>query len=307
MRDFAELLEKARRRKTRRVVLIGSDDREGVRALRLAVEEGIAAPVFVGNKRKTEAILEEEGLEGKIIDAASLEEACELGVKLVRSGEADIVMKGLVKTSTLLKAVLNKEWGLRSGSILSHIVAMDVPAIDRLVFVSDGGMVIRPDLQTKVSIIENAVRFLKSTGYERPKVALIAAVEVVNTDMPDTMEAAIITKMAQRGQIADCDIEGPLGLDNALSPLAAEIKKVSGPVAGRADLLVAPDIASGNFLGKSAVYLAGGTIAGLVLGATAPIVIVSRADSAPSKLSSIALATLSIENRDNIGNGKITP
>src|SRR5690606_25916314 len=148
-------------------------------------------------------------------------------------------------------AVLNKEWGLRSGNVLSHIAALDVPAIDRIVFVTDGGMVIKPDLQTKVSIIENAVVFLRSIGYEKPKVALITAVEVLNGDMPETLDAAVIAKMAQRGQISNCEVDGPLGLDNALSLEAAKIKKVTGPVAGMADLLVVPEIAAGNFLGKS--------------------------------------------------------
>ena len=293
MKNFSDLIRLAKGREPKRVVLIGSEDREGVKALKLAVEEGIALPIFVGDEKRTSQILSEEGLEIEVIPAYSSDEACEKGVKLVRQGRADIVMKGLVKTSTLLKAVLNKEWGLRSGKVLSHIAALDVPAIDRIVFVTDGGMIIKPDLQTKVSIIENAVKFLRSIGYEKPKVALITAVEVVNDEMPETLDAAVIAKMAQRGQISSCEVDGPLGLDNALSLEAAKIKNVTGPVAGMADLLVVPEIAAGNFLGKSAVYLAGGTIAGLVVGAIAPIVIVSRADSASSKLASIALASLS--------------
>ncbi|RAM64321.1 phosphate butyryltransferase [Mesotoga sp. SC_3PWM13N19] len=294
MRDFSEMLSLAKARGPRKVVLVGSDDREAIRALKLASDEGIAKPFLVGEKEKTRAILSEEGLYGEVINASTPEEACEKGIRLVRSGDADIVMKGLVKTSTLLKAVLNKDWGLRSGKVLSHVAALDVPVLDRVVFVTDGGMVIRPDLPTKVSIIENAVAFLKSIGYERPRVALVAAVEVVNEDMPETLDAAVISKMSQRGQLTGCDVDGPLGIDNALSIIAAEIKRISGPVAGKADLLVVPDIVSGNILGKSAVYLAGGTIAGLILGAAAPIVIVSRADSAPSKLASIALASYSL-------------
>ncbi|PZC53010.1 MULTISPECIES: bifunctional enoyl-CoA hydratase/phosphate acetyltransferase [unclassified Mesotoga] len=294
MRSFSELISLAKAKGPRRVVLVGSEDREGIKALKFAFDEGIAVPVFVGDEERTNEILDEEGLKGEVMGASSSEEACEKGIRLVNSGYADIVLKGLVKTSTLLKAVLNKEWGLRSGKILSHIAALEVPAIDRIVFVTDGGMVIRPDLPTKISIIENAVSFLKSLGYEKPKVALVAAVETVNEDMPETLEAAVISKMGQRGQIIDCEIDGPLGIDNALSSFAAEVKKVTGPVAGRADLLVVPDIASGNFLGKSAVYFAGGKIAGLILGASAPIVIVSRADSSPSKLASIALASYSL-------------
>lgn len=294
MKNFSQLLELARAKKPQRVVLVGSHDAEGIKALKLAAIEGIATPVFVGDNDKTKSLLAREGLTDSVIQAVSDEDACERGVKLVSSGQADVVMKGLVKTSALLKAVLNKDWGLRSSSVLSHIAALEVPALERLVFLTDGGMVIRPDLAKKVALIENAVNFLRTIGYSRPKVALLAAVEVVNQDMAETTEAAVIAKMAERGQIPDCEIDGPLGLDNAVSPLAAKIKKVDGPVAGMADLLVVPDIVSGNLLGKSAVYFAGGTIAGLVLGAAAPIVIVSRADSARSKLASIALASLSI-------------
>ena len=166
------------------------------------------------------------------------------------------------------------------------------PALDRLILVTDGGMIIKPTLEQKVSIIKNAVKVAKMIGIEMPRVACIAAVETVNPDMPETMEAAILAKMNQRGQIKDCIVDGPLGLDNAINMMAAKVKKVEGEVAGRADILLVPDIHSGNFLGKAAVYLAGGRIAGVVVGARAPIVIVSRADSADSKLCSLGLASL---------------
>jgi len=214
----------------------------------------------------------------------------EIAVKLISEGKANILMKGLVKTATLLKAVLNKEWGLRTGNLLSHVAILETPGLDRLIFVTDGGMIIKPDLNQKIGIIQNAVNLAHDLGYERPNVALIAAVEVVNPDMPETMEAAIISKMADRKQIKGCNIDGPLGLDNALNLMAAKIKNVESNVAGKADILVVPDIHSGNFLGKSAVYLANGKIAGLVVGAKVPIIIVSRADSSESKINSIALA-----------------
>ncbi|AKI97137.1 bifunctional enoyl-CoA hydratase/phosphate acetyltransferase [Kosmotoga pacifica] len=292
-KSFEDVLKKARElKKTKKVVLVGSEDVEGIKALKKAKDEGVANAVLVGNKETTSKIQKELGTNFPTVDARSPEEASEKGVKLISSGEADILMKGLVKTATLLKAVLNKEWGLRGKNLLSHIAALDVPTIDRLIFVSDGGMVIRPDLQQKVAIIENSVKFMHKLGYVYPRVALIAAVEVVNPDMPETMDAAVISKMAERKQLPPCYIDGPLGIDNALNEYAARVKKVSGEVAGKADLLIVPDIHSGNFLGKSAVYLSGGTIAGLILGARAPIVIVSRADTERAKLASIALAVL---------------
>lgn len=296
-KNFKELIDRIRDLgKVKRVVLVGSEDIEGIKALKKAKSEGIADAILVGDREKTMEIQKQLGTEFPVIDAGTPAEASEKGVKLISSGEADILMKGLVKTAVLLKAVLNKEWGLRSGKLLSHIAAMDIPTMDKLVFVSDGGMVIKPDLQQKAAIIENAVNFMHQLGYEKPRVALITAVEVVNPDMPETIDAAVLAKMAERKQLPSCYLDGPLGIDNALNEYAAKVKKVSGEVAGKADLLIVPDIHSGNFLGKSAVYLAGGTIAGLILGASAPIVIVSRADTENSKLASIALSVLGSTN-----------
>ncbi len=295
--NFNEMIEYASELKTQRVALVGSEDKEGLQALKKAKEMGIAEPLLVGDKQTTTRICKEIELDCEIIDASNSIDAAEKGVKAVKNGDAQILMKGLVKTSILLKAVLNKEWGLRKGKLLSHLAILDVPAVDRLIFVSDGGMVIKPDINEKVAIINNAVSFMNEIGYDKPCVALLAAVEVVNESMPETLEAAAISKMAERGQIKNCEIDGPLALDNALSDMAANIKKISGSVAGNADALIVPDIHSGNILGKSAVYLADGTIAGIILGATVPIVIVSRADVARSKLASLALSAISAANK----------
>ncbi|HQG02518.1 MAG TPA: bifunctional enoyl-CoA hydratase/phosphate acetyltransferase, partial [Fervidobacterium sp.] len=232
----------------------------------------------------------EIGVEYPIVDCRTDEESSKWAVKYVVDGKAHIVMKGLVKTSTLLKAVLDKEYGLRTERLLSHITLLEVPGINRLIFLTDGGMVIRPTLEQKVQIIENAVNVAKKLGYEMPKVGIIAAVETVNPDMPETLEAALIAKMNERGQIKGCKIDGPLGIDNALSVYAAEVKGIKGEVAGHADILVVPDIHSGNFLGKSAVYFANGRIAGIIAGAKAPVIVISRADTSDSKFVSIALA-----------------
>ncbi|ABR31760.1 phosphate butyryltransferase [Thermosipho melanesiensis] len=288
LKTFDEIVEIAKKKKAV-VSLAGAEDVEALKAIREVLPYGIKA-ILVGNREIISKNLKELDLDLPIVDAKNEAEIAEKAVKLVSSGEANILMKGLVKTATLLKAVLNKEWGLRGEGLLSHVALLETPGLDRIVLVTDGGMVIRPTLEQKIQIIKNAVELAHKLGYEKPRVGLIAAVEVVNPDMPETMEAAIISKMAERGQIKGCFVDGPLGIDNALSEFAAKVKKVSGEVAGKADILVVPDIHSGNFLGKSAVYLAKGKIAGIIMGAKAPIVIVSRADTSESKKNSIAIA-----------------
>jgi len=277
------------RGKKKVVAIAGAEDKEAIKAVSEARELGISAILF-GKKEIIEKNLSEIGVEYPIVDCRTDEESSKWAVKYVVDGNAHIVMKGLVKTSTLLKAVLDKEYGLRTERLLSHITLLEVPGINRLIFLTDGGMVIRPTLEQKVQIIENAVDVAKKLGYEMPKVGIIAAVETVNPDMPETLEAALIAKMNERGQIKGCKIDGPLGIDNALSDYAAEVKGIKGEVAGHADILVVPDIHSGNFLGKSAVYFANGRIAGIIAGAKAPVIVISRADTSDSKFVSIALA-----------------
>ncbi len=288
LRNLNELVEMIRGKK-KVVAIAGAEDKEAIKAVSEARELGISAILF-GKKEIIEKNLSEIGVEYPIVDCRTDEESSKMAVKYVADGKAHIVMKGLVKTSTLLKAVLDKEYGLRTERLLSHITLLEVPGINRLIFLTDGGMVIRPTLEQKVQIIENAVDVAKKLGYEMPKVGIIAAVETVNPDMPETLEAALIAKMNERGQIKGCKIDGPLGIDNALSVYAAEVKGIKGEVAGHADILVVPDIHSGNFLGKSAVYFANGRIAGIIAGAKAPVIVISRADTSDSKFVSIALA-----------------
>ncbi len=290
LKSLEDLVDLAKGRKAT-VALAGGEDIEALKALKEARGEGIIENAIIfGKSKKTLENLEslELDFEASVFD--SDEKVAEEAVKSVSSGKAQVLMKGLVKTSTLLKAVLNKEWGLRSGKLLSHVILAHTPHVDKVYFITDGGMVIKPTLEQKVEIIKNAVDLAHKLGYENPNVALIAAVEVVNPDMPETMEAAIIAKMADRGQIKGASIDGPFGIDNAVSEFAAKVKGVEGKVAGNADILVVPDIHSGNFLGKSFVYFGGGIVAGLVVGARAPIVIVSRADTMKSKLLSLALS-----------------
>jgi len=293
IKNFNFFEEKISNSHKKKIVLVGSEDREALISLKKAYEKGIAEAILIGDKNQTEKICLELNLNFKVIHADSSQAAAEIGVKIVSSGEGDILMKGLIKTSILLKAVLNKDWGLRKNKLLSHICAMEVPGVDRLLFVTDGGMVINPNLNEKVEIIKNSVEFLNNLGYSNPKVALISAVEVVNESIEATMDAAILSKMYNRGQIKNCIIDGPLGIDNAINENAAKIKKIKSEVAGSADLLVVPDINSGNFLGKSAVYLSNGTIAGIILGSKVPIIIVSRADDEKSKMASISMAVYS--------------
>jgi len=211
-------------------------------------------------------------------------------VEIVSSGKADILMKGMISTANFLRGVLNKEKGLRTGSLLSHVYIHEVEGLDRILFVCDPAFNIAPDLNAKVKIVENTVELAKSFGVDTPKVAALAAVEVVNPDMPCTLDAAALVQMNRRNQIKGCIIDGPLALDNALSVEAAKHKGIVSEVAGHAEVLLVPDIEAGNIFAKGIVYLTNNKTAGLVLGAKAPIVLTSRADSAETKLLSIASA-----------------
>jgi len=283
------LVDKVREKGLKKIVLAGAEDFEALKAITRAHGEGLCDAILVGREDDIKKNLRDLNMDFEIVKTRSENETAEVSVKLVSSGNADLLMKGLIKTSTLLKAVLNKEWGLRTERLLSHVVLMEIPGFDKLLFLTDGGMVIRPSLEEKVQIIMNAVDLAKRLGYEKPKVALITAVETVNEKMPETVEASIIAKMAERGQIKGCIIDGPLGFDNAVSTFAARVKGIKSDVAGVADILVVPDIHSGNFLGKSVVYFAKGRIAGVVVGARKPVVIVSRADTEESKFYSVVL------------------
>jgi phosphate butyryltransferase len=225
-----------------------------------------------------------------------VKEAAEEAVKAVSSGRADVLMKGMVSTSVLLKAVLNKEYGLRTGNVLSHVAVFEVPGFDRFTIVTDAAMNIAPDLKQKVQIVKNSVAVAQSIGIKIPKVAPIAAVEVVNPDMQATIDAASLSQMCARGQISGCVIDGPLALDNAVSLDAAEHKGIKSEVAGRADILMVPTIEVGNALYKSLIYFAKAKVGAVIAGAKAPIVLTSRADSSESKLYSLALAVCSAKS-----------
>jgi len=278
----------------KRVSVALAEDSEVLEAVDHARKEGIADCILVGNTDKMKSIAEEIGVDlsnFQLEDVRGSEESVALtAVEIVSSGKADILMKGMISTANFLRGVLNKEKGLRTGSLLSHVYINEVEGLDRILFVCDPAFNIAPDLNAKVKIVENTVELAKSFGVETPKVAVLAAVEVVNPDMPCTLDAAALVQMNRRNQIKGCIIDGPLALDNALSVEAAKHKGIVSEVAGHAEVLLVPDIEAGNIFAKGIVYLTKNKTAGLVLGAKAPIVLTSRADSAETKLLSIASA-----------------
>ena len=269
---------------------------DALAAVCAARDRNLVNSVLVGDAEKIRALAEKDGLslDGvEIVDEKADDLAVEKSVRMVSGGEADLLMKGLVKTATLLKSVLNKEWGLRAGSLLSHLFLQEITVMGGRIFgLTDGGMNMYPDLQTKVGIIENAVECYHKIGVACPMIAALAAVEVVNPDMACTLDAAALAKMSDRGQIKGCVVDGPFALDNAVSEEAAKTKGIRSPVAGNADILLVPNIECGNLVGKVMTYLAKERGAGVVLGARKPIVLTSRFDSMETKLLSIALGAV---------------
>ncbi|WP_237979458.1 phosphate butyryltransferase [Bacillus thuringiensis] len=288
------LIDQAAGQPKKTVAVAVAEDHEVIEAVAKAIKLQLAQFRLYGNQEKIMGMLQEHGLQTsediEVIAAASSAEAAELSVKAVRNGEADVLMKGNIPTANILKAVLNKEWGLRKGSVLSHVAAFEVPNYDRLIFVTDAAMNIAPDVTQKAAIIQNTVEVAQAIGIDLPKVAPIAAVEVVNPAMQATIDAAMLTQMNRRGQIKNCVVDGPLALDNAVSQIAAEHKGIVSDVAGKADILLVPTIEAGNVLYKSLVYFADAKVGAMIAGAKAPIVLTSRADSAETKVYSLALA-----------------
>lgn len=288
------LIDQAAGQPKKTVAVAVAEDHEVIEAVAKAIKLQLAQFRLYGNQEKIIGMLQEYGLQTsehiEVIAAASSAEAAELSVKSVSNGGADVLMKGNIPTANILKAVLNKEWGLRKGSVLSHVAAFEVPNYDRLIFVTDAAMNIAPDVTQKAAIIQNTVEVAQAIGIDLPKVAPIAAVEVVNPAMQATIDAAMLTQMNRRGQIKNCVVDGPLALDNAVSQIAAEHKGIVSDVAGKADILLVPTIEAGNVLYKSLVYFANAKVGAMIAGAKAPIVLTSRADSAETKVYSLALA-----------------
>ncbi|WP_198376126.1 bifunctional enoyl-CoA hydratase/phosphate acetyltransferase [Neoroseomonas rubea] len=268
-------------------------DRDSLLGPIQAARRGALRPVLVGPRGLIEEIAATAGetLEGcEVLEAATPQEAAVAAVRLCREGRAAALMKGSLHTDELMSAAVARDGGLRTGRRLSHVFALDVPSYPKALFVTDAAINIFPDLKTKVDIVQNAVDLLHALGVALPKVAILSAVETVNPAIPSTLEAAALCKMADRGQITGAILDGPLAFDNAISKAAAAIKKIVSPVAGDADILLAPDLEAGNMVAKQLSYLAGADSAGIVLGARVPIILTSRADSVDSRLASVALA-----------------
>lgn len=296
MKTIADILAAARAAGRKRIAVAAAQEASALEAALDARAAGIAEPVLIGDLEAIRAIAAELGadLSGlRLIEEKDYARAAAAAVALVRSGEADVLMKGVLDTSILLKAALNKEVGLNAGRLTSHVAVIESPHYHKLFIVTDAAINIAPDLQGKLDIIANAVAVSRSIGVELPKVAMLAAVEKVNPEkMPCTADAALITQMNRREQVKGCVVDGPLALDNAISAESARIKKIVSDVAGDADVLVVPDIEAGNVLYKALLDLGGAKGAGIVAGAAKPIVLTSRADSRETKLASIALAAL---------------
>lgn len=296
MRTIEDLIAAARKSGRKRIAVAAAQEAAALEAAADSWMSGLGEPVLVGNPAAIDELAASLGLDVSRFEKVAAKDpaaAAAEAVRLVRSGDADVLMKGIVDTSVLLKAAFNKETGINAGRLASHVAVMETAAYHKLLFVTDAAINIAPDLRAKLDIVANAVQAAKSLGVEEPKVALLAAVEKVNWDkMPCTVEAAAITQMNRRGQVKGCVVDGPLALDNAISAESARIKKIDSPVAGDADILVAPDIEAGNILYKCLLDLGGAKGAGIVMGAASPIVLTSRADSARTMLASIAFAAL---------------
>ena len=292
IRNFDQLLEAALERAPKRVAIVGAGQQQTLHAARLARGMGLAHCILIDDRARLQTIAAEEGVDlagMEIIEERDMVEAAYKAVAMIHAGEVDLVMNGRALPVELMKAALDKDKGLRIGKVISDVSIFEIPEIDRLIFVSDVAIVVSPNLAQKVAIVQNAIDTAIELGVEQPKVAILAATEMVNPEMPANMDAANLSKMAERGQIRGGLVDGPLALDNAISRKAAEMKGIESRVAGYADILITPDVESGNVLAKAIVYFAQGRMAGVVVGAKCPIVMPSRSDPPEQKLMSLAL------------------
>ena len=294
IKNFDSILEQIKSEKMKTVAVAMAEDNDVITALEKARSNGLAKAVLTGNEDIISSIMSEKGIDKKdykIINTANELESVQVAVSQVKEGRANVLMKGLCSTSTFLKGILDKNNGLRSGKVLSHLAVFESPKYHKLFMLSDAAMNIAPDLSAKIAITENAISAALKLGYDKPKIALISAVEKVNPDgIPSTVDAAIISKMNERKQIKNAIIDGPLALDNALSKKSCEIKGLETPVGGDADILIVPNIETGNACYKLLTILGNAKVAGIIVGAAVPIVLTSRADSDESKFLSIVTA-----------------
>jgi phosphotransacetylase len=293
---LADIIDRARQLEPVRVAIVDAAQRAVVESLREAHEIGLGEPRLIGDPQAIKQACEEISwnVPGDWIVAADTDTAMAVkAIELVRTGAADVVMKGHIHTDALMHALLDKERGLRMpGRRVSHVFLIELSSHPKLLGVTDAAINIAPDLNAKAEILRNAIEFFHLLGNGTPKVAMLSAIETVNPAIASTLDAACLTLMARRGQIAGAIVDGPLAFDNAISRRAADEKGISSPVAGDADILLVPDLVSGNVLAKDLVYLASANLAGIALGLAVPVVLTSRADLPPARLASLAAAAL---------------
>lgn len=293
LKDLNQIMEMAKARTTRTLVVAAAEDEHVLEAVKEARAQNIVEPILVGDELKVKELASKIGFDLQGVEIHHEPNPAKASVKavaLIREGKGQILMKGLVSTGPLLKAVLDKEVGLRKGATLSHIAFFESPYYHKILGVTDAAMNVAPEFEEKVDILVNAVDTFHKLGVKNPKVAVVSAVETVNPKMEATVHAAMLTMMNQRGQIKGCVVDGPLAIDNAISKEAAIHKGIKSEVSGDVDIILTPDINGGNILYKTLNFIGGASVAAVIMGAKVPIVLTSRSDSALSKLQSIGLA-----------------
>ncbi len=299
---YERLIARAKQVPPAQTIVVHPCDESSLRGPIEAAELGIIKPILVGPAAKIKKVANDHGIEiggFQVVDAPHSEAAAERAVELIHEGKGELLMKGSLHTDELMRAVTNSKTGLRTARRISHVFIMDVPTYPETLFVTDAAINIFPDLDAKRDIIQNAVDLFTQVGLGTPRVAILSAVETVTSKIPSTIDAAALCKMADRGQITGAILDGPLAFDNAISLEAAKIKGIQSPVAGRAQILVVPDLEAGNMLAKNLIFLSKADSAGLVLGARVPVVLTSRADSVRSRMASCAAAVLYAAARRN--------
>ena len=295
IRTFDDIYRTVERLPKRTLSVAMAEDSNLLEAIKIVEEIGIAKALLVGNPekiRETSREIDFSVKNDKIVPAESPEEAAAIAVELIQLQKADILMKGHISTSVLMKAVFNKEKGLRTGNVLSHVAVAEVPTYPRLILLSDGGINITPDLESKKLILFNLIAVANSLGIESPHIAALCPIEKVNPKIQETIDAAELQEMTEKGEFGNIILEGPIAMDVALSAKAAELKGIKSRIAGKTDAFLVPNITSGNAVIKVLMFLANAKVGGLVIGAKVPIILLSRSDKSEDKLNSIALSIL---------------
>lgn len=301
IRNFEDVFKRVKELPTRKVAVAVAEDEPVLEAVAYCKANGIADALLIGDEAEIRKIASNLNIDltgTEIINELDKPKAALMAAEAVSTGKADMMMKGLIDTKNFLRAVLNKEVGLRTGKLITHVAVFKVPRVDRFLFITDSAFTMYPTLEQKVQIVNNAVDLCHSIGIENPKVAAVCAVEVVNPDMPPTLDAAELTKMNEKGEIKGCTLYGPLAFDNAVDLEAAKHKKIENEVAGNADIFLMPNIETGNGIYKSIAFLVENEEhGGILMGAAAPVIVTSRADSFEAKVNSIALAALAAKGK----------